>query len=307
MTSNLPAAGASTVSAVTAESVSASASGAPAAAPQQVQGKVMLGMYTDLPYLNQTNSFVRRQSQLGRNLRIQHWYYTWWDTFLWQGAPAQGVIPMLSWPMPGSFASVVNGSQDSVILAHARTLRNYGRPVFLRLGWEMNGNWFPWGTADANGFIKAWRHIHDVFASQGATNVAWVWCPNYNSAPGRYKASTYYPGDGYVDWVGVDGYSVDSDGDKSPSTLFDPTVSVFGSRKPIMIAETSAGESPGRPDRKANWIRAFQAWVKATPSVGAVVWFDTNKDGGRYDSRVDTSNNSWGAFWNLAHDGRFYG
>ena len=61
-----------------------------------------------------------------------------------------------------------------------------GHPFFLRWGHEMNSDRFPW-SEDANGnrrgeFVQAWRHIHDIFTSVGASNVSWVWCPNVESA-----------------------------------------------------------------------------------------------------------------------------
>src|SRR5207253_2783842 len=112
---------------------------------------------------------------------------------------------------------------------------------FIRWAWEMNGDWHPWGGADNGGdpasFVSAWRHIHDIFAAHHATNVAWVWGPNWNSNPDTSwnDVSRYDPGDDYVDWVGVSGYMVDY---RTCSALFGPVYAKFSDRKPIMIAET---------------------------------------------------------------------
>ena len=65
-----------------------------------------------------------------------------------------------------------------------------GAAVFLRWDAEMNGRWSFWGTTSTNAntpaeFVAAWRHVHNIFTSNGATNVTWVWCPNL-----EYSATT---------------------------------------------------------------------------------------------------------------------
>src|SRR5207247_7587356 len=86
----------------------------------------------------------------------------------------------------------------------------------LRWGWEMNGDWEPWSGAQNGGssggaasFRAAWHHIHDIFSEVGAWNVVWVWSPNSGDLPhARWNHfSNYYPGDRYVDWVGIDGFN----------------------------------------------------------------------------------------------------
>ena len=85
----------------------------------------------------------------------------------------------------------------------ATAAKAWGHPFFLRFDHEMNGNWqFPWAEL-LNGnkpgdYVKAWRHVHDMFTSLGATNVSWVWCPNVSGGSTRPMAQLY-PGDAYVD------------------------------------------------------------------------------------------------------------
>lgn len=81
-------------------------------------------------------------------------------------------------------------------------------PVAISFGHEMNGHWYPWGTKDTTAatFVKAWRHIHDLFQEEGATNVVWVWSPNVVNPVPSVKLEPYWPGDAYVDWVGIVGY-----------------------------------------------------------------------------------------------------
>jgi hypothetical protein len=102
-----------------------------------------------------------------------------------------GSIPVLSWSsqsIPSSLnepdfqlSDVISGRYDGFIREFAEEARAWGHPFFLRFNWEMNGNWFPWAEGvngnQAGEFVAAWRHVHDLFAAAGATNVTWVWCP----------------------------------------------------------------------------------------------------------------------------------
>src|SRR5260221_13064555 len=55
-------------------------------------------------------------------------------------------------------------------------------------------------------YIQAWRRFHDIVVAQGATNVLWVFSPNTITSS-TISYNLLYPGDAYVDWVGLDGYN----------------------------------------------------------------------------------------------------
>ena len=51
-------------------------------------------------------------------------------------------------------------------------VKNYGGPVFIRLDWEMNADWYPdWNMpgVTAAQFIASWRHVYEIFQTAGAT------------------------------------------------------------------------------------------------------------------------------------------
>jgi beta-mannanase len=215
---------------------------------------------------------------------------------------------MLSWNGT-RYSEITGGSADRRIAAAARKLKALGRPVLLRWGWEMNGDWFDWGGAhngrNPAGYVTAWRRLHRIFGEQGADNVAWVWSPNWNSGPDvAWNAfQRYYPGDAYVDWVGVSGYNFYSE---SPRTLFTPVVDAYGGRKPIIFSETAAIEHGGAS--KADWIGKLSAYVKVTPAIGGVVWFDTDThDGGKQNFRMDSTAASLAAYRGMVRGARFGG
>ncbi len=269
----------------------------------------MLGAYLDLSGMDEAQSMALRRQQLGRDLRILHRYYTWTDPL--PDSPA-GLAPdtilLISWD-GSAYAPVNNGSQDELIGRAADALVRYRSPVFLRWAWEMNGDWFDWGGPrngnNPAGFVTAWRHVHDIFVARGATNVAWVWGPNAGSVPPQpwNDMTKYYPGDAYVDWVGVSGYLM---GRETPDSLFAGLVRSYGGRKPIMIAETGALEKGGTV--KADWIDNLAAWVKAHPAVGVLVWFDTDNDKGTGKNwRIDSTPAALAAYRRLADDPHFAG
>src|SRR5207249_1440065 len=105
---------------------------------------------------------------------------------------------------------ITNGTYDSYITAWATAARDWGHPFFLRCDREMNLSCcWPWAEAmNANqpgDFIAAWRHVYQIFHRDvGATNVAWVWCPNASQYT-RYAG--LFPGKGFVNWTCSDGYN----------------------------------------------------------------------------------------------------
>ncbi|HEV7899806.1 MAG TPA: glycosyl hydrolase [Planosporangium sp.] len=283
--------------------------GQSARAPQPVTGKVMLGSYLDIAGMDEQQSAALRRKQLGRDPRVVHRYYAWNDPLpkTMPGLPADSIL-LISWD-GAPYSTINSGSQDALISRSADALAAYGRPVFLRWAWEMNGNWYTWGGAkngnNPGGFIAAWRRIHDIFVAHHATNVAWVWGPNCYSVPEQpwNDMTSYYPGDAYVDWVAISGYFASRE---TPDYLFGPVVRNYAGRKPIMIAETGALEKGGTV--KADWIDQLAGYVATHPAIGALVWFDTDNDHGNGKNwRIDSTPAALAAYQKLANDPRFAG
>lgn len=257
---------------------------------------VYLGVYipVTLDYVSDLSAF---QNNTGRKHSIISFYSTWDYPFesvkwIYDGIIANGSIPMVAWgSYPGDtypLSGILNGDFDDIIQVYAEHLRDYGHTVFMRWGNEMNLVEFPW-TGYQNGkdptkYIAAYRHIHDIYESVGATNVLWVWSPNYASWPGEdwNDYNNYYPGDEYVDWIGVDGYnwgksSLNSNHEwDSFDSLFADFFGDVSSRypgKPQMIAEFASVEDDG--GSKAAWITdAYSRMIASYPNLRAVVWFN---------------------------------
>jgi hypothetical protein len=272
-------------------------------------GRVMLGAYLDLSGMTFAQALALRRRQLGRGEKIIHLFYGFTDRLpsKLSDLPADA-IPLISW-RGVAYDSILGGRSDSVIKAAARNLARLKQPVFLRWGWEMNGNWYPWaGPNNDNNpqaYVDCWRYLHKIFVQQGATNVAWVWSINWNNRPptASNRFQSYYPGDSYVDWVGLSGYNLSHE---SPQTLYDPLYNAYSAKKPVFITEIAAADFGGIT--KGDFIRKFSAYVASRPAIGAVAWFDTDthKDA-PYNWRIDANADSLAAYKAMARSNRFAG
>ncbi|SMH43534.1 IPT/TIG domain-containing protein [Rathayibacter oskolensis] len=214
-----------------------------------------------------------------------------WEPWRWGGGVDQPAY---------SNARILAGDHDPYLRQWGAALAAWGEPVLLRYAHEMNGDWYPWsegvnGNA-AGSYAEAWRHVHDVVAAQGATNVSWVWSPNV-----PYSGSTplqgLYPGAAYVDVVALDGYNWGTSAAwsswTSPSALFGPGLTqlrALAPGSPILVAETASAETGGA---KSEWNAALVSYLSAQSDVTGFVWFDHDKE---VDWRIASSTASAQAF-----------
>jgi Glycosyl hydrolase family 26 len=219
------------------------------------------------------------------------------DTVAMNNIRSHGAIPFFSWGSDSlpfqvdqprfSLAAIIAGTWDPYITSWATDAKDWGHPFFLRLNWEMNGNWFPWSVG-VNGNtaaqeVRAWRHIHDIFTSVGAANVTWVWCPNVDPAHHYASLASTYPGDAYVDWTGLDGYNWGAPWktfDQLFRSTYEELVTRIAPGKPVVVGETASTEHRGS---KATWITDLLTTElpRHYPRIKAFVWFD------KYDSSMD--------------------
>lgn len=185
---------------------------------------------------------------------------------------AYGAIPelrLMPWGAPYepgaqpvyALQRIIDGEFDDYLERWADEAAAFGKPMFAVFAVEMNGDWFPWsgtfnggGTTDGYGdpakadgperYVDAYRHIVDLFRARGVTNVTWVWQVNNESFPAEEwnAATAYYPGDDYVDWVGISAYGALTPGDDW-RTFDDAFAAAYAEitaaypGKPLMLAE----------------------------------------------------------------------
>ncbi|GHB68547.1 beta-mannanase [Streptomyces viridiviolaceus] len=212
------------------------------------------------------------------------------------------MLPFVVWePSTSTLREIAEGRDDDYVRRTAAAVRDLNVPIALSFGHEMNGDWFPWGTraATPEEFVGAWRHVHDLFQDTGVSNVIWVWSPSVVDPTPPVPLKPYYPGDAYVDWLGLVGYYT-STGPHTYRTLFAPTVKEIRafSRAPVLLAETASAAGARKPADIADLLRA----VTGRRDVVGFVWFDT---AAQADWRIDSSAEALTAFRRVARDTRF--
>ncbi len=129
-----------------------------------------------------------------------------------------------------------NGDYDQVIRQYSNWARSINRPIYLRIGYEFDG-WH--NELEPDDYVKAYRRVVDIMRAEGVDNIAYVWhsyaAPRYQD----YPLADWYPGDDYVDWVGLSifghAYSSPDMGDEADEVL----AFAREKKKPVMIAETN--------------------------------------------------------------------
>ena len=218
----------------------------------------------------------------------------------------KGLTGMISWSLfegnfysattpGGNHASIARGDLDGYILQRAAEVRAYGDPLFLRLHWEMNHDFFPWAVLGPDGQVRAgnthadfrasWRRAVILFrggshaavdaalasaglpgltvgdASIPATpNVAWAWVPGSDGGQPGDDIHAYWPGDDYVDWAGVDWYP-QSSGDAG---LHQARAAAPGGPNELYRRYSALAEAAGKPFMIGEWGVFGQdrpAWV----------------------------------------------
>lgn len=243
---------------------------------QVVGGRKLLGVApdgikTDLTSLNSFSQLIGRQPDV---VEFYQGFTEPFDSPVAAGSSGTGALPLDSWgPAGTTLSDITSGRDDAYITTYADQVKAYGHQIALAVGHEMNAPWSTWwgkGPTDAQMFVTAWRHIHDIFKQQGAGNVIWVWTVNIE-AGGAISPDAYYPGNAYVDWIGVDGYFHDG----LPITfdgLFGPTLADLRDHyaQPILVVETGALNTPLRPSE----IQSMFDAVLASPDLIGFTWFD---------------------------------
>jgi hypothetical protein len=244
-------------------------------------------------------------SWVGEKPNILGQYVAWgtsFDATAAANAWSYGAMDFVVWePFNTSLAKIASGASDAYIGRFATAVRALNKPIAISFGHEFNGNWYPWGTQGTTpaDFVAAWQHIHKIFAEDGATNVIWIWDPNVIFPVPNVSLKAYYPGDAYVDWVGVTGYWTQP-GPNMYSSLYLPTLEEVRdfTQKPFIIAETSVAAGS---NESTSLTQLFDAVEQHSDIVG-FVWYDFDKGG---DWRIENRPSLLDQFQNDLTSGDF--
>ncbi|MCL4232012.1 MAG: beta-mannanase [Dehalococcoidia bacterium] len=253
------------------------------------------------------------------------WAYfsdNWFDGISFPAASARaahdaGAIPFIrmmprsTWDEEGpdpvySLAAIAGGQFDDSLRQWARDAKAAGFPLMVEFGTEVNGDWFPWSGVYNGGaglgparFQAAYRHIIDIFRAEGVNNITWVFHVDAQRSPEAAwnSMSAYYPGDSYIDWLGLSAYGAQAPGEdwQTFSEVMDigyPELAALSAVKPVAVLEFGVTEA-GSPAAKAKWIGDAFAAVRSGryPRVRAVSYWHENweDDGVQSRLRIDSS------------------
>jgi len=171
--------------------------------------------------------------------------------------------------MVGALDDVKVGKYDKNIKKLGRWIKDSGKLVFLRIGYEFDN---PGNRYDPKSYIAAYRHIVDQLRLMGVSNVAFVWHSYASESKNSFE--TWYPGDEYVDWMGITYFNPYNTDNMDKVVEFAKLKS-----KPVMIAE-SAPIKMGSNQGEALWKRwyAFVFDYIKTRDIKAFCYINCNWD-----------------------------
>ena len=152
-----------------------------------------------------------------------------------------------------------NGKYNHVIRHFSAWAKTIDRPLYLRIGYEFDGEH---NQMEPDDYVKVYRRIVDIIRAEGVDNVAFVWhsyaAPTYKA----YPLSAWYPGDDYVDWVGISLFShmYSPDLGKEANDVFN---FAKAHKKPVMVAEASPVNGIGK-DNTDVWDTWFVNFLSLT-------------------------------------------
>jgi len=166
------------------------------------------------------------------------------------------------------------------ITEYAKDIVKCGKPFFVCTMREMNLSSRSWPWAGQPKVVKeVWKHMWQIFEDNGANQYAtWVW--EVYCTEDHFKEidnpEKYYPGDKYVDWIGLSAYSrsIFLSGTRSFSYLVEPTYGQMRTKhpdKPIMMAEFGKTWDKQQP----KWIKNAYETIKSWPGMKAAIYWDS--------------------------------
>jgi hypothetical protein len=181
------------------------------------------------------------------------------------------------------YDALLAGREDEYIRTFALRMKFIGKTVFLRFAHEMNGDWYPWSGQKIGGekYQRLFRYVRKIFDEVHAENVRWVFSINAENVPPENAYSGCYPGDRFVDYIGLDGYNWGTAQSWSRWKSFKDIFSgVYGDvvrryKKPMIISEFSSASAGGD---KALWIEDALQAMRQMPVVKGFILFNVDKE-----------------------------
>jgi mannan endo-1,4-beta-mannosidase len=179
--------------------------------------------------------------------------------------------------------AILNGKHDDFLQLYAEKIKEFNHPILFRLNNEMNGDWCVYSSyyasKDTEIFKEVWKYVYEIFEQNEVDNALWVWNPHDISFP-DFKWNhylNYYPGDEYVDIIGLTGYNTGTyyPGEKWREfnaiyiPLYEEYTTLF--KKPLMITEFGSNSVGGD---KISWIHEMFDTMGKFENIKVAIWWN---------------------------------
>ena len=261
-------------------------------APRHGRDVVLAGVYSDQW---QATADIEGLNQVsGKRVSLVGTFHHLWESengvegntdWILEQAWSAKATPVANVEVAISAYDMAAGGYDAAIRQWALRVKGWldrgeGRSLLVAPLQEMNGNWVRYGL-DPGNFQITFRKFVEIFRAEGLdeTRVRWVFAPNAWSV-GRHQMAEYYPGDDFVDFVGISVYNFGAlvgvwTGLFESGMAAIDTVRSFAPTKPYLI--TQIGSSTAGGDRDA-WLREMFAFSATDPNVVGLIYFNFNKE-----------------------------
>ena len=178
---------------------------------------------------------------------------------------------------------VLDGYYDEFLHDYAESVANFKHPVLFRFTNEMNGDWCEYSgyqmSLDTQLYREMYKYIYNIFKKNNADNVIWVWNPNGKSFPDfKWNAEEmYYPGNDYVDVLGLTLYNTGTFYEGEKWTEFDDLYKPLYEKEikkydmPFIITEFSCARAGGD---KEEWTRKMLENIEEFPNIKLAAWWN---------------------------------
>lgn len=156
----------------------------------------------------------------------------------------------------GKDHEVAGGLFDENIEVFCKMVKDLKRPAFIRIGYEFEGSW---NGYQPETYKIAFKKITKALRNHNI-DAATVWCSGGCSAEEctLEDVMTYYPGEDWVDWWGIDIFSQYELSDERVFAFCDQAIE---HQKPVIIGESTA-RYVGVHGGKSSWQTWFAPYFK---------------------------------------------
>jgi hypothetical protein len=185
---------------------------------------------------------------------------------------------------PGSAVHSTWMSELDKVAAGLKQLQDSGVVILWRPLHEANGDAFWWGSQNSSAsYVRVWQHMYKYFTvTKGLNNLLWVYAPAVLDNNTVLPMLAQYPGDGYVDMVGMDYY---------PSTATfnaPPGFAPLASRNKVIGLTEYGYKGSGQVDL-LNVINSIQT---SMPALAFVIFWNDLGDG-KYSIKSNRNSNGF--------------